>query len=115
MSREMILLIVFSSIAAAYAFKSVQHLWAARTGDQPDNAPAMGVSDSDLGQVKAGHRSSAMWSIAVCSLNLPWVAYLAYVTRENDDVALPVLVAMAIYIIILNAIAQLGFKLIEGR
>lgn len=111
----MILLFVFSLIVVAYLFKSVQHLWAARIGAKLDSASASGGSDSDSGREKDIHRASAMWSVAAGLLNLPWVAYLVYVTRENGHVSLLVLVVMAAYIIILNAVAQLGFKLIEER
>lgn len=115
MSREMILLLVFSTIIVAYVVKSVQHLWAARIGAQLDSISASSGSDSGPSRAKVIHRTSALWSASVAVLNLPWVAYLAYVTRENDDVSLPVMVAMAAYMIVLNAVAQLGFKLIEDR
>ncbi|MFI1234449.1 hypothetical protein [Nocardia salmonicida] len=115
MSREMILLLVFSLIVVAYAFKSVQHMWAARIGAKHDSASVSGGSNSYPCRTKVIHRTSALWSIAVGVLNLPWVAYLAYVIRENDHVSLPVMVAMAAYVIVLNAVAQLGFKLIEER
>jgi TRAP-type C4-dicarboxylate transport system permease small subunit len=111
----MILLLVFSLIVVAYAFKSVQKFWAARIGAKLDSVHISGGSDSDPGRAKVIHRTSALWSITVSALNLPWVAYLAYVTRENEYVSLPVMVVMGVYVIVLNAVAKLGFKLIEDR
>ncbi|MEV4158091.1 hypothetical protein AB0J48_34210 [Nocardia salmonicida] len=113
MSREMILLLVFSTIIAAYVVKSIQHLWAVRIGAQLGGTSVSNGSDSVTSRAKVIHRTSARWSISIAVLNLPWVVYLAYLARENDHASLPVVAAMAAYMIVLNAVAQLGFKLIE--
>ncbi|MBF6214928.1 hypothetical protein IU433_14320 [Nocardia puris] len=109
------LLFIFYFIIVVHVFDSVKHLWSARTRETVQDDSATDGPTSVV-HTKNMHRLTALWSIVLCLLCLPWVAYLNYIISEEDRrIPLPVLIFMAIYVIGLGVIGPLGKKLINEQ